>query len=203
MRCVLEKEDRFGSRLSCFLLKHIPYCIREWHFMFLRLKEEIGGEKKMKKGKAQRKLYGNEKAVSPVIGVVLMVAITVVLAAVIAGFVFGIGMRPITPQASFAVKSCSYDAGAGSIVLEHQGGDSIPLADISGTIDPDGASGTKKPETANWVFRIDINGNDVIDPGDQIESIATAPTSGDRYSYTIFHTPTGQAIATGEVTATD
>ena len=157
----------------------------------------------MKKGKAQ-KLFENEKAVSPVIGVVLMVAITVVLAAVIAGFVLSIGMTPVTPQASFAVKSCSADAGG--IILEHQGGDSILLADITGTIDPDGASGATYPEAAEWDFTIDINDNDVIDPGDQIDSIATtttSPTSGDRYSYTIFHIPTGQAIARGEVTATD
>jgi flagellin-like protein len=33
----------------------------------------------------------NEEAVSPVIGVILMVAITVILAAVIAAFVFGMG----------------------------------------------------------------------------------------------------------------
>ena len=37
------------------------------------------------------KLRENEEAVSPVIGVILMVAITVILAAVIAAFVFGMG----------------------------------------------------------------------------------------------------------------
>ena len=38
----------------------------------------------------------NEEAVSPVIGVILMVAITVILAAVIAAFVFGLKMLPET-----------------------------------------------------------------------------------------------------------
>ncbi|MFP3947034.1 MAG: archaellin/type IV pilin N-terminal domain-containing protein, partial [Archaeoglobaceae archaeon] len=38
-----------------------------------------------------RKRFADEKAVSPVIGVILMVAITVILAAVIASFVFGLG----------------------------------------------------------------------------------------------------------------
>ncbi len=37
------------------------------------------------------KFRENEDAVSPVIGVILMVAITVILAAVIAAFVFGMG----------------------------------------------------------------------------------------------------------------
>ena len=154
----------------------------------------------MKIGKARK--YGNEKAVSPVIGVVLMVAITVVLAAIIGAFVFSIEMRPITPQASFVVKSCSETTGG--IILEHQGGNSVPLVDISGTIDPDGAYGTDAPESAEWDFTIDVNADDIINPGDQINSIAssTAPSDGVRYGYTIFHTPTGQAIATGEITAT-
>ncbi len=39
--------------------------------------------------KANRKFNNDEDAVSPVIGVILMVAITVILAAVIASFVFG------------------------------------------------------------------------------------------------------------------
>lgn len=41
--------------------------------------------------------FKNEEAVSPVIGVILMVAITVILAAVIAAFVFGMA-DSITPQ---------------------------------------------------------------------------------------------------------
>lgn len=52
----------------------------------------------------------NERAVSPVIGVILMVAITVILAAVIAGIVFGMGngiakMNPDIP--SGYVTNCS------------------------------------------------------------------------------------------------
>ena len=41
--------------------------------------------------KANQKFTKNEDAVSPVIGVILMVAITVILAAVIAAYVFGMG----------------------------------------------------------------------------------------------------------------
>jgi len=46
---------------------------------------------------------GSERAVSPVIGVILMVAITVVLAAIIGTFVLGLGdqVQPTSPQASF------------------------------------------------------------------------------------------------------
>ena len=44
-----------------------------------------------------RKFREDEKAVSPVIGVILMVAIVVILAAMVATFVFGLGMPP-TPK---------------------------------------------------------------------------------------------------------
>ncbi|MBE0522213.1 MAG: type IV pilin N-terminal domain-containing protein, partial [Candidatus Methanoperedenaceae archaeon] len=41
----------------------------------------------------------NEEAVSPVIGVILMVVITVIIAAVMAVFAFGIGEPTKAPQA--------------------------------------------------------------------------------------------------------
>ncbi|WP_226012805.1 type IV pilin [Halomicrobium salinisoli] len=50
-----------------------------------------------------KKLFADDDAVSPVIGVILMVAITVILAAVIASFVLNLGdqAQQSTPQASF------------------------------------------------------------------------------------------------------
>jgi flagellin-like protein len=51
-----------------------------------------------------RQLLNDDDAVSPVIGVILMVAITVILAAVIATFVLGLGeqVSDMAPQASFS-----------------------------------------------------------------------------------------------------
>ena len=47
--------------------------------------------------------FGSDRAVSPVIGVVLMVAITVILAAVLGTFALGLGdTRDPAPQASFS-----------------------------------------------------------------------------------------------------
>jgi flagellin-like protein len=50
-----------------------------------------------------KQLFNEDDAVSPVIGVILMVAITVILAAVIATFVLGLGeqVSDTAPQASF------------------------------------------------------------------------------------------------------
>jgi len=77
-------------------------------------------------------LLGNdddERAVSPVIGVILMVAITVILAAVIGAFVLQLGdsVSQTAPQASIGVDSIS--AADDEIVLRHSGGDSIEWSD--------------------------------------------------------------------------
>ncbi|WP_227132313.1 type IV pilin [Halorubellus salinus] len=88
-------------------------------------------------------LFTEEDAVSPVIGVILMVAITVILAAVIGAFVLGIGgSQDQVPQASWewtqsdtsgsgtpisANEDCGSSSGGGSIdvAVTHQGGDEI------------------------------------------------------------------------------
>ena len=64
----------------------------------------------------------NERGVSPVIGVILMVAITVILAAVIGAFVLGLGdqVSNNAPQASFSVEFNGTHA-----EVTHNGGDNI------------------------------------------------------------------------------
>ena len=69
-------------------------------------------------------LVQDDVAVSPVIGVILMVAITVILAAVIATFVLGLGdsLSNQAPQASF---SCD----GGTVTMT--GGDQLDANEIS------------------------------------------------------------------------
>ncbi|NHX39087.1 MULTISPECIES: type IV pilin [Haloarcula] len=76
-----------------------------------------------------KQLIHDDDAVSPVIGVILMVAITVILAAVIASFVLGLGdqAQQATPQASF---SWDFDESVGNsdygvVTVTHDGGDTI------------------------------------------------------------------------------
>ena len=65
------------------------------------------------------------RAVSPVIGVILMVAITVILAAVIGAFVIGIGEdQEVQPTASFDV-----DFETDKITVTHSTGDTIEEPD--------------------------------------------------------------------------
>lgn len=59
-----------------------------------------------------------EDAVSPVIGVILMVAVTVILAAVIAAFVFGMGSGAQKAKVVAATSQVSGD----NIIITYQGG---------------------------------------------------------------------------------
>ena len=76
-----------------------------------------------------KKLFTEERAVSPVIGVILMVAITVILAAVIGAFVLGLGGETQeTPQASLSFELDEPDDG--DVTIEHRGGDTLDLSEI-------------------------------------------------------------------------
>jgi flagellin-like protein len=76
-----------------------------------------------------RTLLEDDEAVSPVIGVILMVAITVILAAVIGTFVLGLGdqVQQTAPNAQF---SFDHDSGADELDITHEGGDGIDQANL-------------------------------------------------------------------------
>ena len=93
-----------------------------------------------------KNLFADEDAVSPVIGVILMVAITVILAAVIGAFVLGIGgSQEQVPQAQISFTNSS----SGDVSAEHDGGQDISNSRLSvsasggvAASDPFGSSGT-------------------------------------------------------------
>ncbi|MDI9394328.1 MAG: type IV pilin [Euryarchaeota archaeon] len=74
-----------------------------------------------------KKLFNDNKAVSPVVGVVLMVAITVILAAAIGSSVFNQGNVESAPQANIDITAVNSTNG-GYIKFEHLGGDPINFA---------------------------------------------------------------------------
>ena len=75
-----------------------------------------------------RKLVQDDDAVSPVIGVILMVAITVILAAVIASFVLGLGgQTQTTPTAKFTF---NYDADNSELQVTHDSGQNVPAQEV-------------------------------------------------------------------------
>ncbi|AKB69700.1 type IV pilin [Methanosarcina mazei] len=121
-----------------------------------------------------KKIFRNDKAVSPVIGVVLMVAITVILAAAIGSSVFGQTPAKSAPQANINAKFSSYTDGVPTaIVIEHLGGDALHwdsaelrLYDVNGievTMDETSVSAVLVDEfVVGDVLSIDIDADETI-----------------------------------------
>jgi len=86
----------------------------------------------MKLSSMHKKLIGNEdeRAVSPVIGVILMVAITVILAAVIAAFVLDIGPGDTDPTASVEVSNNGTDE-VGVALISYDSGNTDGIAVVA------------------------------------------------------------------------
>ena len=80
-----------------------------------------------------KNLLTDDDAVSPVIGVILMVAITVILAAVIGTFVLGLGnqVQSTAPQASFSFDQSDSPT---EVTVSHDGGDTISHGNIKVTV---------------------------------------------------------------------
>jgi len=77
----------------------------------------------------------NKKGVSPVIGVILMVAVTVILAAVIASFIFGLGTKvKSAPQVQLYLEDApgavNSSQGNELFIVTHYGGDDLNLEEI-------------------------------------------------------------------------
>jgi len=118
------------------------------------------------------KHYPEDRGISPVIGVILMVAVTVVLGAVIAAFVFGIGLSEPAPDTRIEMETMGTGSDA-KIVMSHDGGETIS-SENTGEIDLVFVNNQSKP-TAPWAstragayFTVDLN-SDTLSSGDSVE----------------------------------
>ncbi len=74
-------------------------------------------------------LFAEDRAVSPVVGVALLIAITVILAAVIGGVVLGLGTGGAeVPQAQL---NADFDEDDQSVDINHNGGEPLPEDQIT------------------------------------------------------------------------
>ena len=99
-------------------------------------------------------IRNDDRAVSPVIGVILMVAITVILAAVIGTFVLGLGdsLGDNQPSASISV---SVDESEGNISIEHTGGDAVNADTLRVQVDnTEGSETLDQSGEFNSTFRV-------------------------------------------------
>ena len=142
-------------------------------------------------------LWRDRRGVEPVIGVILMVAITVILAAVIATFVLGLGeeVEAVSPDATFQfdlddqvdpnerADGFGYDATAGVgenaalLTIQHNGGDSIAAADLFNRGDLTYGSGawSDNRTASGFGSASDVSAGDRfelwIEPGDRVEVV--------------------------------
>jgi flagellin-like protein len=79
-----------------------------------------------------RKIMDN-KAVSPVVGTILLIAITVALAAIVATLVSGLGGRGAPPSVMLTVtaKNTAITDSTLVVTLSHNGGDDLQLKDLT------------------------------------------------------------------------
>jgi len=123
------------------------------------------------------KFRENEDAVSPVIGVILMVAITVILAAVIAAFVFGMAGNI---QSTKSVAATVTQQGQDKIIITYQGGPdaadvaylrvTAPNTTVYNTTDAKGelkkideTNAAGKPPTVGASMTLTLDPNDDVD----------------------------------------
>ena len=131
----------------------------------------------------------DEKAVSPVIGVILMVAITVILAAVIASFVFGIGSK--APKTAPTVQFTA-SANSSAIVITDTGGQIVNGKDLKLMI----------------YYASNMTVYKVVDPFTPNKGTywhagnysIISPVPKDTYKLTIIYKPANQEVFTAEVT---
>jgi len=144
-----------------------------------------------------KELLNDDNAVSPVIGVILMVAITVILAAVIASFVLGLGdqAQNTTPTASFNfdwddstsstsdLKNTS-DSSGSELTITHDSGDDLESENLE-IKDDDGQSVSPFTGTVSAGTSVTIGaGND-----DTVRIIWTDPEGGSTSTLTTYEAP--------------
>jgi flagellin-like protein len=155
----------------------------------------------------KRSLKKDEKAVSPVIGVIMMIAIVVIIAAVVAAFAYGIiGGVKKAPSSALVVEGVKVSTTPVNVSVFHHGGDSITQAfvitagDVTSKWDNlqvrlNGAvvSGSEGDSIANNIWLNDaVNGtpdweDGTFAPGDQLVINFAALADGD--TIVILHVP--------------
>jgi len=126
-----------------------------------------------------KKFLRDQRGVSPVIGVILMVAITVVMGAVIAGFVYGyLGTTSKAPNVALSVIDDPTDQV--SLLVKHSGGESIGADEWEGSV----TSG--KESSANFTSQTEL-GAKAISTGTTLDVTKLTTNGTDNVSAGWYH----------------
>jgi len=140
----------------------------------------------------------DDRAVSPVIGVILMVAITVILAAVIGTFVLGLGdqLGDTAPQASFSDDNAAANGTTSGIDVDitKTGGQDLDPSNIVVSVDGerDGSIADNSSVTDTWQSGTTAS----------LTGVGTTDySSGGEPTVRLIHEPSGNVIYERTVTA--
>jgi len=144
-----------------------------------------------------------DRGVSPVIGVILMVAITVILAAVIGTFVLGLGdSLQQAPQAQLDAEGSGSASGDSlELTISHNGGDSIEVGDLRVTVETGGDVTLSSSEVTGDDGEFGVGDAIELDDEQIDNSDDTAPTGDTQIQ--VIHTPSESIILDTEVTFED
>ena len=143
--------------------------------------------------KANRKFIEEEEAVSAVIGVILMVAITVAIAATVYVYVSGMIGGTATKTSTLSMNTFSQDDAANTRIWLVSGIEGEPILDNSyawSLLDSTGVNATGATCTFN-----EVTGLNYVNAGDTFAVNTTAGVGGDGYYvFMLTDTATGQTI---------
>jgi len=143
------------------------------------------------------------RAVSPVIGVILMVAITVILAAVIGTFVLGLGdqLGDTAPQASFSIDDIETDAANNQtdFTLAKTGGQDLEASDL--VLSVDGARSDTDFSDSDHLNADTWQTGQSIPFTDEPSGGSADFNEGEQITVQVIHEPSGNAIYSTTITA--
>jgi len=154
-----------------------------------------------------KKIYKKEEGVSPVIATILMVAITVVLAAtvwlLVSGYMGGSTQTPLTMGLTYNAQESNATKAVFDVSMSHPS--QTDPSKVTVKIGSDSTTGgipNSKPSNPNvgssyYAYYNDINGNGVLDTGDQLIIESDSAFSGG--PITVYVSITGYS---GHATAT-
>ena len=151
----------------------------------------------MRRSDPKRSLGKDDRAVSSVVGVLMLIAYTVIIAAVVMTFAYDfIGSVAEVPQAPYFVTEDDIRAGDTDITIIHHGGAELACAFKANNTKIDGWDNVtitlngKELEVDNVMLRGDGDNN--FGAGEEMQISVPALSSGDVIA--IVYTPTGSAL---------
>lgn len=146
-----------------------------------------------------------DRAVSEVLGVVFMVGITVIIAAIVGVFALGLSQQAAQAEPPVAIGLESVDANADEVVLEHDGGERLSFSEITIKVRADGSTVTFPASTGastSWepgaTITVNTSNQTVLLDGTGVYSSADGSVdfqTGDTVTVTVIDDDSGTILA--------